>query len=517
MKKLLAVLSVVGVATLITGCSDDMKINTTNNYVKNINDFKEQVTAYSKINSNQNTKVILGKYKLSTSIDNNEIKEDLQKTNLNENMVEDENETKISINNEQNNNKLNLDEPIIKIEDLPSDYSKPQNNNQENEETLNKDTSNEKISTLYSITNDIDNCCEDFITLKQNLTNAIVETQNLINKVNSKEIELNNEQKLLIIEQSKQLKDLARKLSTITTELSISLSDLNSLMLNDGNLDTLSLKYLIVLDNLVNGNEMLENGLHSLNLINNMFNTSAPLPPNNTGRILYGFRRNNEDPVIKDYLIDKNGNLVENEQNQPEKNAENQNSQLTETKTIEDQNGNEAKNESKKNNIDTMQNNSLNTNIDSYRNHNQNIDSFFNTALLDNEFMYGNGYGNPYGAGMGNGLIYGNGINDNAAYYQNSRTIPNNNQYSNQNNNFINTTNYGVDNSKNTQQNENNPTYQTNSQRKKFKFKNNIDTYKDANTPSLSTRFGKVKKSISGFFNKFSKKKENTVFNGKKD
>ena len=320
MKKLLAVLSVVGAATLITGCSDDMKINASNNYVKNINDFKEQVSTYSKINFNENTKVILGKYKLTTSIDNKEIKEDLKSSNINKN---NEIEEKHLLNKDEDNQtinetKMDLNNPVIKLEDIQNNDLKTQNDDlkenlkendlkndelKENENDTENEVSNEKISTLYSITNDIDDCCEDFTTLKQNLSDAIIETQNLINKVNSKEIELSNEQKLLIIEQSKQLKDLARKLSTITTELSISLSDLNTLMLNDGSLDTLSLKYLIVLDNLINGNEMLENGLYSLNLINNMFNTTAPLPPNNTGRILYGFRHNNEEPVMKDYLI----------------------------------------------------------------------------------------------------------------------------------------------------------------------------------------------------------------------
>ncbi len=548
MKKLLAVLSVVGVATLITGCSDDMKINSSNNYVRNINDFKEKVAAYSNINTNENTKVILGKYKLSTNIDKN-LEQDLKNSNrVNDNKIPNQtntdieneisNKSNISVDNSsQTNKKTENTEKLENVNnEISTDFNNPlienvnlNNIEQENkvspiqEETsqkadeiapIEKETANQQISTLYSLSADINDCCEDFTTLKQNLTNAIIETQNLIEKVNSKEIELTNEQKLLIIEQSKQLKDLGRKLSSITTELSISLSDINNLMLNNENLDSLSLKYLIVLDNLVNGNEMLENGLHSLNLINNLFNTTTPLPPNNTGRILYGFRRNNEEPIIKDYLIDQNGNITENQQNQSDNNAnENADNESEVAKSTNNTNAANDTNKENKKNIDTMQNSKLNTNIDSYRNHNQNIDSFFNTALLDNEFMYGNGY-NAYGAGMnnglGNGLIYGNAINENMPLNNNAMNLPNNNQYNNFNNS---TTNYGVLNNENTQQNENIIEHQKTNKSKKFKFKNNIDTYKDANTPSLTTRFGKVKKSISNFFNKFSKKTENQILN----
>ena len=358
-----------------------------------------------------------------------------------------------------------------------------------------KDT---QISTLYSLSSDVDDCCEDFVTLKQNITNAILETQNLIDKVNKKEIELTNEQKMLITEQSSQLKDLGRQLARSTTELSISLSDLNNLMLNNGDLNTLSLKYLIVLDNLVNGNEMLENGLHSLNMINNLFNMDTTLPPNNRGRILYGFKHNNEEPIIKDYLIDNEGNIKENtndsENIEPSEESQ-ENNNLTEETNVE-----VKKEKSKIKNIDTMQNNQK-MNIDSYNNNNRhNVDSFFNTALLDNEFMYGNGYG-PMANG---GIMYGYGNNGYNQPYNENATA-NNGQYNEGAN-----TNRSVLNNNNTQNKEQNVGRAKN---KKFKISKNVDSYKDVNTPTLTTRFGKIKNAVSGFFNKFHKKdKANPIY-----
>lgn len=484
-KKFLAVLSAVGIATLLTGCSN-MKVD---NFQSNIEDFKQHVSAYTDIGEIQNAKTKVGKYILTS----NEISpaENSNGTpTLTLDAQEDENSVTIQPSSEKETKKdgenaiqtpnlsagqQEIEQPVTPI--LP-----------ETEQTDKKTTlANEQISTLYSLSSDIDGCCEEFTTLKQSITDAIVETQNLINKVNNKEIELTSEQKMLITEQSKQLKDLGRQLSRSTTELSISLSDLNNLMLNNGDLNTLSLKYLIVLDNLVNGNEMLENGLHSLNLINQMFNAGQPLPPNNTGRILYGFRHNNEQPIIKDYLIDNEGNIKENTQN-GETPAEQDNKA--------DETNSNAETESKKDgikNIDTMQNSRAN--IDSYHNGNRNIDSFFNTALLDNEFMYGNGYG--YGPMANGGLMYGYGNGYNNPYV--------NGNFNNQNLN--NGTNNGVSNDNNTQHTETN---NKKTKSKKFKLSKNVDSYKDENTPSLSTRFGKIKKAFTSLFHK--KAKENPVY-----
>ena len=506
MKKILAVLSVLGIAGVLTGCSN-MQVS---NYQQNIQDFKEHIGMYTDIDKVQTVKTKIDNYVLtSTNLDSDKENKD----NVPILKVETEEQTKLV---EENGNNANENRQTEKLETSFEQTSENSNTSKETKQVdefqtpkletgdveLNPqntfDDENKQISSLYSLSSDIDNCCENFITLKQNITDAILETQNLINKVNNKEIELTNEQKLLITEQSKQLKDLGRQLARTTTELSISLSDLNNLMLNNGDINSLSLKYMIVLDNLINGNEMLENGLHSLNLINTMFNMGTPLPPNNTGRILYGFRRNNEEPIIKDYLIDNEGNIKENTSTENNEKTEEENKENLPVATAETEQN--EKNEKKGiKNIDTMQNNKK-MNTDSYRNNYRNVDSFFNTALLDNEFMYGNGYG--YGPMANGGLMYGYGNNGN--YIQ-----PYANGYENQNLN--NNTTESVLNNNNTQQMENNTA--KNKKHSKFKLAKNVDSYKDENTPTLSTRFGKIKKAVSGFFDKFHKKsKENPVY-----
>ena len=222
---------------------------------------------------------------------------------------------------------------------------------------------------------------------------------------------------------------------------------------------------LIVLDNLVNSNEMLQSGLTTLNLMNQMLYN----PNNGESRMILGYKQNDNPPVIKDYSINENGEITEN-------------NSLKENNTDNSV-------------IDTYNNNGLNTNIDSYHSNNpKNIDSFFNTALLDNEFMYGNG--GLYG-GFGG---YGYGMNP----YMNQYT-----QYErNQNNN---TTQGGINN--NNTQDTNNQLDEDgeklgNKERKKFNIKKNIDTYRDENTPDLKTRFKNFKQSLTNAFGKVDPKND---------
>jgi len=303
----------------------------------------------------------------------------------------------------------------------------------------------ENISNLYSISCEIDNCCENFCTLKQNLTDAILETKTLIEKFKNEEIELTSEQRLSITEQAKQLKSLAKEFANTTTELTLNLSDLYSII-NAKDFDNLSLKYLIVLDNLVNSNEMLNNGLNSLNTIKNIFTYNSD---NNGAQISHEYQKNNEPPIIKNYDITKNGDVIE---------KENINSPETEVKIT-----------------DTYKNNPFKSNIDTFGNKNNNIDSFFNTAWLDNEFMYGNGYNNGI---MNNGYV---------PYVQNqksseNKTIP------------------SVNSNTTTQQNED---LEKIKNKNKFKLQKNIDTYRDEKTPTVSAKLTIIKNSISNFFDNF--------------
>ena len=178
--------------------------------------------------------------------------------------------------------------------------------------------------------------------------------------------------------------------------------------------------------------------------------------------------------VIIDYLIHENVEMTDNETNQTnQENLENNNSTT-----------------------DTYNQTNLTTNIDSYYSNNpKNIDSFFNTALLDNQFMYGNG-------GLYGGYAYGMNpyLNQYAQYEKN------------QNYNSAN----GVNNTNNTQNIENIPSDNVdedgekigNKERKKLNIKKNIDTYRDENTPDLKTRFNNFKQTISNAFGKIDPKND---------
>ena len=519
MKKFIPLLTVLGLSTLIVGCDNSMMNVSKDNLQTNINNFENVLSDYTKINENSNSTIAHNKYKLSlyapidaTSVNTNNV--DIEDSNEIFNDTKDiksnPNETKET---EENLNEKYGVMPINDVETLDNTLE-----NQENtENVLNNNTTEEKetdktnenevksesenlieenedicigedcekalpnnISTLYSLSSDIENSCDEFCELKEEIVEAIQETESLINKVKNQEIELSSEQRMFITEQSNQLKMLSRQLSNITTELNINLSDISEYMRKNGeDIDGLNLKYLLVLDNLVNGNEMLSNGLYSLNMINYLQNSRGTIPNNNQGRILYGYRKNDEKPIIKDYYIDENGEVKENLINN--ENIENNNENATEETT----------------NVNNF------SNIDTYRNTKltPNIDTFFNTALLDNEFMYGNGYGGYMGLG-------GFGLNG-RGYMNNNYNCPN---CDNQNN-----TTQSVDNSVTTQDNVQNNNTNTNNHvtNKKFKLTKNIDTYRDENTPTPSMKLNNIKNKITDFFSNFSRKKdkiENPVF-----
>ena len=485
MKKILPIVAVIGCSALFVGCDHMMQAKQNENLI-NIKDFKETINQYN-LNKPENVSKTVANYNLSIIDRDNDIS--LIDENLETNIE------KIEINDEE------IDEDFL-VEKNENDEVTEENENNllEKDENANEEIDNEdedkksesiyennkmmpEISTLYYLSNDIDEQCNEFCELKTKIMEAIAESENLSEKIKNNEVNLSREQRLFINEQSNQLKTLSRQLSTATNELSFNLSDLNAIMKeNNQDLDTLSLKYLIVLDNLINGNEMLQNGLSSLNLINNMMHLNARNLPNN-GKILYGYQQNNNPPIVKEYYVNENGDLVGKEIENQNNNSENVNNDNL--MTLEEN--------EKKVNIDTYKDTNLVSNIDTYGNTRQNIDTFFNTALLDNDFMFG-------GNNLANNGMYGNNLGYGGMY----GGYPNIYQYAGyeQQNKLNNSTN-GVNNNLNTpnveQQNNNQEPKKT---KKKFKLKSNIDTYKDANTPDIKTKINNFKSSISNFFNR---------------
>lgn len=457
-KKVIPVIALVGASALIVGISNPKEVEKKESLINHIKSFENDVANYASVNHPELT-TTLDKYVLT--LENNDFEIDMLNNAQDDSQqhIATLEETQNNIVGEENNLNINNNVTSTQTNDLTVDDDLNSQINTENE-------SINQISTLYSLSEDIETSCDDFCELKEEITEAIVETQNLIKKVQAKELELTDTQRLLITEQAQQLKNLGRQLSSVTTELTLNLSDLNTIMTaNNQNIDALSLKYLIVLDNLVNGNEMLQSGLSTLNLMNQMFNmTNNEIPSNNQGRVLYGFQHNNNPPVIKDYYVDENGRVIENSPTTQDQ-VENQATAETDKKTI---------------NIDTYKNSNLTSNIDTYQYNKlpQNIDSFFNTALLDNEFMYGNGNNGYWGMNYGNPYL---------------------NRYTNQN---PNNTLSGNDHIDNTQDVENKNNNNSKKESKRIRLKKNIDTFKDENEPDIKTKLGNIKNSIKGFFEK---------------
>lgn len=521
MKKFIPLVSVLGLTSLLV-CA-----NTTPNHTLH-NDFYQDIETFSKsTNLNladnlENTKKYINNYavklnipadatlvdtepEISESIDENfTLEDDLEEDSNNEiidnNIVptpdsttlDETDKTEETIEDDTSN--YDLDDEIIDDSDEMLDPNKnidnqeiTNNNEIEDEGEISEE--DEKIFTIYSLTKDIEENCNKYCEIKSLLTDTILETQTLINKIKKNEIELNAEERLFLNEQSNELKMLGHELTRNTNELNVYLKDINGYLTNENNdIDSVCLKYLLLLNSLTEGGNLMNSSLASLSMMNNIMRmTPQILPENNTGRILYGFQRNNEPPVFKEYNIDQQGNIIEN-------NIENDDK----LDTTEEVNGNVEEEK----NVDSYKNKKLKSNIDSYRNNYNNIDSFFNTALLDNEFMFGNG-----GMYQNSGfypMMYGGNYGRNFGAY--------NNQYmQNYDHNIGYNNSYGMNKDYNTQNVE-----QTKKQTKKKKsksLKKNVDTYRDDTTLNPKQRFQNLKMKIANLFKGKNNEKINNIKN----
>lgn len=474
MKKFIPILTLIGTAGLVVGY--DTKINSkTIDYSSNIKDFKESVIQYNQTNPENLTKTVAN-YQLNIVDDPNLDETEKQLSTMEELIKPDSNSQTdsnlhmenelVSTPNETTSNDTTAETPLNETTNTDNPTLEDSTPNADSE--TNTPDDDLQISTLYYLTTDIQENCNEFCELKTKILNAIAESENLSEKLRNNELELTREQRIFIDEQANQLKMLSKQLTLATNELSFNLSDLNAIIKeNNPDLDSLSLKYLIILNNLINGNEMLESGLGSLNLINNMMQINAKnLQPNNKSRILYGFHENGNAPIIKEYSLNENGELE---------------GSLIEQSNISADENSEVDNKIK--NIDSYKHSRLTPNIDSYGNNRRNIDSFFNTALFDNEFMYGGNYG--FGA-YGNPNLYQFG-NYEQTNKLNNETVNNSNNMSSKQSN------------------------EKPHKHKKFKLKNNIDTYKDENTLDVKTKMKNFKSSINNFFNKVKIEPRNNI------
>ena len=488
MKKFLPIVAAIGVSALLVGCDSMLNNKTKDIQVESsLKEFSASFENFSHLNTDNITKNIRN-YKLSLQIPENatlvstdHILENLEHQPSTLEVYPDEDILNGNISTEDNvtenlnqSNTDDIDEHISNEDDISNNNTEMDDT--EVEEIINNNTQDVRdFSTLYSLTNDIENSCDEFCELKKNIEYAISETENVLQKIKNNEIQLTDEQKFVLKEQCLQLKNLAKQLNLRTSELSASLLEIDSLMFSNFGIEDISLKYMILLNNMLKSNEMLNYSLNSLNMVNNMFRLQQRnIPSNNQGQILYGFQSNNNPAIYKSFYKDEQGNWIES--------TENNNNELLENKN-EIENNNQ-----KKTNIDTYYHSPFKSNIDTYHNNRRNIDTFFNTALLDNEFMYGNG------------IYNGSNIYGFNPYMQQYNNYAQSNKFANQNPNYrsIDNTNPNSDNSA---YSGNKSLNTPNEQNKKFKFKSNVDTYRNENTPTLKSKFSNVKEFFKGFKN----------------
>ena len=391
------------------------------------------------------------------------INENLENSEYSENQEIDENynlinnNAEISIPSEEN---TNIEENINQ-----------ENNNAENNEITNENdiTEQKEVETDISTTNyDYTAVQNDYLEIKSKLNEAI--------ELSNKYKECNNDCFDLTEEEKQTLENNYEELNRLIEDL----EDCNN----------------NILCCLTNGEYCEDDDDHELSLINLERRLNAMQSAINQLNFLTG-----RNPNISFYSNPYSNIYGYSYRFYPQENLDETNE---ESENTDSQNNNDATTTSRKN-IDTYVKLSKPSNLDTYGPKDRNIDTFFNTALLDeNMFDYNGGYGmNNYGY-VANPYMYGGKINgynfdSNNGYY--NPNFNNNNQEKNSNENTTSNNTLSID--SNDQIKE----------PKKIKFGKNIDTYSGKTIEgNINTMGGKkVTDYIKEKFNKiFRKNKDNS-------
>ena len=315
------------------------------------------------------------------------------------------------------------------------------------------------------------------------------------------ETSLSNEQKVYIKEQANCIKFLAETLEDLSEDVICCIDGCENC--ND-DFEKTAGQYLSLINNLETRINALNSAISSLQFINNISNPFFFRA--NPNHIIYGYHYNSNEQESDQYIYN---NLDENNDNQNINNTENNNitnqdNNLTED--LNDENKDETIVEVENDNVDDTSNEDkpttfgLKSNIDTYAPTKRNIDTFFNTALYNNEYnRYGGyGYGMPYG---GYGMPYGGGFgNPYGANYLNpynqelNSNLINRNELDKQNESPSITNTSATIETKNEDKNKTSKSFKT----KRIKPNKNIDTFTQTTVNSNVNTMGESK--ISNFF-----------------
>lgn len=380
-----------------------------------------------------------------------------------------------------------------------------------NESTLNNEETINYLNQTLNQTN------IEYEQLKNTLNNAIKDTMDYLDAYKSGEQTLTNEQKIYIREHSNSIKFLAETLEDLSEEVICCIDGCEDCE-DSEQFEATASKYLATINDLETRINVLNNAIASLQLINNIGNPHFFAGKFGPNHMFYGYHNFNENH------IDNNDNTGENDQSVE---VDDNNDDLVDNSTdsvdnIEDTQDNEQNQDSVENveNNDTISANTeddkpttfgLKSNIDTYAPTKRNIDTFFNTALYNNEYMngygnYGYGYGNPYG-GYGYGMPYGSGVGNPYGNNGLNSNIVNRQVVENQQNQINNMAN--IDNQVDNSEDVKKP--------KKIRVKRakNIDTYSEITVQSNINTMGESK--ISRFFKEKFNNLRNKVRKQKQD
>lgn len=410
-----------------------------------------------------------------------------------------------------------VDERPVVIDDdfLHDNDQNLSDNNQENNDTTDNNQNSEN-STINQEKYTYDDYFACYESLKMKLTEAIECNQKYAVKCENCN-DLTDEEKEKLITNYNELKELIEALEDNNDNVLCNISGENC----DNEIDD---EVMEILNQLKQRIMMIQNAMYSMPKLDGQ-NPSIAFYSNPYHNIYGYYYRYYPTQPITNSEIDENSNNPINEDNNQvndENNTLNQKNDSAENSSEE--------NKSKRRNIDTYAKLRRPSNIDTYGPQYRNIDTFFNTALIDdNMFDYNSenfgGYGN-YGMGyMGNPYMYGGKVNgyngSNGGYYNpnyQSTPIPNTNEGDMNNQNLRN-----ENNNQNINHNQNNVTIKPNKQlkveaetedsteEKKFRFGKNIDTYNEQTLQGNVNTMGgkKVTEYVKDMFKKYFGKKKN--------
>ncbi len=427
----------------------------------------------------------------------------------------------MSLNSDINNNLNSMCESVQNIN--ASTYNLSKNlrvglSNQQTRSSLDEQTQISQEETINYLDNSLNEANTEYENLRKTLIDAINQTTEYLKNCEENSEELTDEQKLYIKEQSNTIKYLASTLTSLNQEVIKCMDGCE----NCEDYDKLTNMYIFAIRNLERQIQALQNSLMTIQTINGAFIFNEQGFDNNEvvyglhfGRIPYAPPKSDieEDDTnnATDNNVAQDSEITDNELNNDDTiNTDEEDENILQT-TKEDLDNTEDSKTSKSNksndnssahispmdeleevdsesdnntestdedgtNIDTMNNFGIKPNIDTYGPTNKNIDTFFNTALIDNDFMYGGGgmhyggYGMPYGqAGYG---YYNNGYNQ---------------TYNRMNSNY-NMMDHGFNTPSHELNNKDNNSLPTNPKNKKMKRSKNVDTYTETTIePNINT------------------------------